>query len=198
MAKRKMVVNTDLGMVDYLVMVNEIVLEYFNEDGEYQPQIGTINAMRLFYNKCVVESKFDAPHDIVDAMDMETMIEDDDFIEAFNNAIVGNYPGIRMDFANAYRDALEIVETKKNSIERAFVSIKKSISAILDTINPLLSDDHIDKVSEIARDVANGKISAEAVVDAYGKSNRFKQVINSGEKSKDADKNVVSIDHLKK
>jgi hypothetical protein len=103
-----------------------------------------------------------------------------------------------MDFANAYRDALEIVETKKNSIERAFVSIKKSISAILDTINPLLSDDHIDKVSEIARDVANGKISAEAVVDAYGKSNRFKQVINSGEKSKDADKNVVSIDHLKK
>lgn len=194
MKTKKMVVNTNLKMVDYLVMVNEIVLEYFNEEGEYQPQIGTLNAMRLFYNNCVVESKFDISHDIVDAMDMEPIVNDDEFIAAFNDAIIGDCPGICMDFANAYKDALDIVETKKTSIERAVNSVKNMITSILDVINPLLSDEHIDKVSEIARDVSNGKISAEAVIDAYGKSKRFKEVISSGEK----DSNVVPIDHLKK
>ena len=131
MRKQKIVVNTELSMIDYLVMVNDMVLEYFNEDGEYQPHIGMLNVMRLFYNHCVIESKFDTPHDIIDAMDMEIIVEDDDFLNAFNDAII-----------------------------------------------PLLTDEHIDKVSEIARDVASGKLSAEAIVDAYGKSNRFKQVVN--------------------
>lgn len=178
MKTKKMKVNTSLGMVEYLTMVNEIVLEYFDEDGNYQPQIGILNAMRLFYNECVIESKFELPHDITDAMDMEIMVTDDEFVNEFNNAIIGDIPGIRFDFANAYKDAMDIVETKKSSIERAVDSVKKMIISILDVINPLLSDEHIDKVAEIAHDVANGKISAEAVVDAYGKSNRFKEVIS--------------------
>ena len=178
MKTKKMKVNTYLGMVEYLTMVNEIVLEYFDEDGNYQPQIGILNAMRLFYNECVIESKFELPHDITDAMDMEIMVTDDEFVSEFNNAIIGDIPGIRFDFANAYKDAMDIVETKKSSIERAVDSVKKMIFSVLDVINPLLSDEHIDKVAEIAHDVANGKISAEAVVDAYGKSNRFKEVIS--------------------
>lgn len=127
-------------------------------------------------------------------MDMEIIVEDDDFLDAFNDAIVGDSSGIRMNFSNAYKDAMDIVETKKQSIERAVDSIKKALSSIVDTINPLLTDEHIDKVSEIARDVANGKLSAEAIVDAYGKSERFKQVVNSNEK----DEKVVPIDHLTK
>lgn len=189
MKTKKMKVNTYLGMVEYLTMVNEIVLEYFDEDGNYQPQIGILNAMRLFYNECVIESKFELPHDITDAMDMEIMVTDDEFVSEFNNAIIGDIPGIRFDFANAYKDAMDIVETKKSSIERAVDSVKKMIFSVLDVINPLLSDEHIDKVAEIAHDVANGKISAEAVVDAYGKSNRFKEVISQ---EKDTS-NVVSF-----
>ena len=178
MKTKKMKVNTSLGMVEYLTMVNEIDLDYFDEDGNYQPQIGILNTMRLFYNECVIESKFELPHDITDAMDMEIMVTDDEFVSEFNNAIIGDIPGIRFDFANAYKDAMDIVETKKSSIERAVDSVKKMIISVLDVINPLLSDEHIDKVAEIAHDVANGKISAEAVVDAYGKSNRFKEVIS--------------------
>ena len=101
MKTKKMKVNTYIGMVEYLTMVNEIVLEYFDEDGNYQPQIGILNAMRLFYNECVIESKFELPHDITDAMDMEIMVTDDEFVNEFNNAIIGDRPGIRFDFANA-------------------------------------------------------------------------------------------------
>ena len=199
MRKQKMVVNTELNMIDYIVLVNEMVLEYFNDDGEYQPHIGMLNVMRLFYNSCVVESKFDNPHDIVDAMDMEIIVEDDDFLNAFNDALVGNVPGVRFDFANAYKDAMDIVENKKHSIERAVDSIKKLLSSILDVVNPLLTDEHMSMVSEIAKNVGNGNISAEAIVDAYGKSKRFQQVINSKEKDESVDKNnVISIDHLAK
>jgi len=177
-----MVVNTELNIIDYIVLVNEMVLEYFNDDGEYQPHIGMLNVMRLFYNNCVVESKFDNPHDIVDAMDMEIIVEDDDFLNTFNDALVGNIPGVRFDFANAYKDAMDIVENKKHSIERAVDSIKKLLSSIFDIVNPLLTDEHMDMVAEIAKNVGNGNISAEAIVDAYGKSKRFQQVINSKEK----------------
>lgn len=194
-----MVVNTELNMIDYIVLVNEMVLEHFNDEGEYQPHIGMLNVMRLFYNSCVVESKFDNPHDITDAMDMEIIVEDDDFLNAFNDALVGNVPGVRFDFANAYKDAMDIVETRKQSVGHIAGSIKKAISSILDTINPLLTDEHINKVTEIAKDVAGGKLSAEAIVDAYGKSKRFQQVINPKEKDEPVDKNnVISIDHLAK
>lgn len=182
MKKQKIIINTELSMIDYLVMVNNMVLEYFNDDGEYQPHIGMLNVMRLFYNSCVVESKFDNPHDIVDAMDMEVIVEDDDFLNAFNDALVGNVPGVRFDFANAYKDAMDIVENKKHSIERAVDSIKKLLSSILDVVNPLLTDEHMSMVSEIAKNVGNGNISAEAIVDAYGKSDRFKQVANKRRK----------------
>lgn len=198
MKKQTIVVDTELSMVDYLVMVNEMVLEYFNEDGEYQPHIGMLNVMRLFYNNCVKESKFDKPHDITDAMDMEIIVEDDTFLDAFNDAIIGT-PGIKMDFANAYKDAMDIVETKKHSVERAVDSIKRAITSILDIVNPLLTDEHMDMVSEIAKNVGNGNLNAAAIVDAYGKSDRFKQVINSNEKDETVNTdNLVSIDHLKK
>lgn len=182
MKTEKMIVNTKLKMIDYFVIVNEIALEFFDEEGEYQPQIGMFNAMRLFYNNCVIQSKFDIPHNITDAMDMEPLINDEEFIMAFNNAIVSDYSKINIDFANAYKNALDIVETKKKSFERIIDSAKNIITSILDIINPILSDEHIDKVSEIAQDISNGKISAEAVIDAYGKSKRFEEVINSKEK----------------
>lgn len=83
-----MTVKTELGIIGYVSMVDEIVLEYFNADGEYQPHIGMLNAMRLFYNECVKESKFDEQlaHDNIDAMEMEALVADQEFIEAYNRA----------------------------------------------------------------------------------------------------------------
>ncbi|MCD7891640.1 MAG: hypothetical protein LUG26_07845 [Ruminococcus sp.] len=85
-----MTVNTKLSLFDYLAMVENIASEFIDEkSGVYQPHIGQLNAMRLFYNFCVTESKFDDKyeHNIVDAEDMEEIVADEEFIEAFNNAI---------------------------------------------------------------------------------------------------------------
>lgn len=161
-------VDTKLDIIDYVSMVNEIVLEFFNSDGVYQPHIGKLNAMRLFYNKCVTKSKFDVSlgHDIIDAMDMVLIVKDNNFIEKYNEAIAaGSY--IQLDFGNAYKDAMEIVDVKKSSFGSAVEIVKNMIMGIVDKVSPILTPENIENVSKIAADISEGKLSAESLVDAY-------------------------------
>ena len=176
----KMDINTKLGIVDYMAMVNEISEEYFDITGEYQPQFGELNAMRLFYNKCVTKSKFDERfgHNIVDALDMESLVADKQFIEEYNKAITGDGI-IRLDFCNAYRVALDIVKNRKSSIESIINSIKNGLNDMINMLSPALSDENMSNISKIAESISNGGISADAIVEAYGKSKRFQDVVNS-------------------
>lgn len=162
-------VNTKLALFDYLAMVRDIASEFINdEDGTYQPQIGKLNAMRLFYNSCVTKSRFDKKygHDVIDASDMEEIVTDNEFMKAFNEAIIGDGT-IQYDFANAYKDAIEIVDVKKTSFGSAVNIIGSMINKIFDSVSPLLTEENIKVVSQIAKDMSDGKISAEAIVDAY-------------------------------
>lgn len=161
-------VNTKLELFDYLAMVNEIALEFFSDDGVYQPHIGEINAMRLFYNQCVTKSKFDEKysHDIVDAMDMVDIVNDTGFIGAYNEAITSN-TYTSLDFGNAYRNAMEIVNVKKSSFGNAVKIVGSMLNRFTDSISSVLTDENIEKVSQIAKEISNGNISAEAVVNAY-------------------------------
>ena len=52
-------VKENFEIVDFATMVDSIVAEYFDAEGNYTPHIGMLNAMRVFYNECVTESKFD-------------------------------------------------------------------------------------------------------------------------------------------
>lgn len=162
-------VNTKLALFDYLAMVRDIASEFINdEDGTYQPQIGKLNAIRLFYNNCVTKSKFDKKygHDVIDASDMEEIVADDKFMKAYNKAIIGD-GATQYDFANAYKDAIEIVNVKKTSFGSAVNIIGSMINKIFEGVSPLLTEENIEIVSQIAKDMSNGKVSAEAIVDAY-------------------------------
>lgn len=179
-------VNTKLALFDYLAMVKEIAYEFINdEDGTYQPQIGKLNAMRLFYNHCVIKSRFDEKygHDVIDADSMEEIVADDGFIEAFNKAIECDRT-IRYDFANAYRDAMEIVNVKKTSFGSAVNIVGSMINKIFESVSPLLTEENINIVSQIAKDMSEGKVSAEAIVDAY--ANRLAE-------SSDTDTKVIPL-----
>lgn len=164
-------INTNLALFDYVVMVNEIALEFFNEDGVYQPHIGKINAMRLFYNNCVTKSAYDEKygHDIVDPMDMVDIVSDKDFIYAYNEAVNVGQHSESLNFGNAYKDAISIVDVKKSSFGNSVEIIGSMINRIADNISHVLTDENIEKVSKIAKGISEGKISAEAIVDAYAK-----------------------------
>lgn len=144
--ERVMVINTNLSVVDFVVMVDDIAIEYFDISGEYTPHIGLLNVMRLFYNKCVKESKYDedVPHEVADIMLMKDIVADKDFIRCFNEAIEER--GYALNFATAYSEAMKIVDQKKSSIFNVIDIIKNSLMQLVGNMNETLASDKIDKV----------------------------------------------------
>lgn len=189
-------VDTDLDAIKYLVLVSDIVDGYFADDGTYQPQFGIINVMRDFYNLCIVDCDFKKEHgdNITDVSDMFEIAEDYDFIEEFNEAIRSDGPNIDFTFGYACATAQDIINTKKTTFTYVLDGIKSLVSSILIKLSDTFTEDTIEKLSEIAAKVNNAGDFATALVDAYGESARFNEVINSGH----ADDNVANLADFKR
>lgn len=166
------------SIYDYVAIVNSIAQEYFDEFGNYTPQFGLLNAMRVFYNDCVIESKFNVPHDISKAEDMQIFINDEEFIESFNESIA-SYGVVKLDFSNAYKDAMDIVNYKKNTNNELVTMIKQEISNISNLLSNLTSNDSIEKLEKIASEISSGNLSSEAIADAVGGSDYIKKLLSS-------------------
>ena len=106
---------------------------------------------------------------------MDVLVEDEEFINQFNEAIKGDGK-MRLDFANAYAEAMEIVNTKKDSFNSMANTLKTVINSVMEKMSPILSGDAIQKFTEIADNIAKGNIGADAFVEAYGKSQRIKDI----------------------
>lgn len=162
-----MIIKKNLSVIDYVTLVNGIANDFFDsETGEYTPHIGRLNAMRLFYNECVTESKFDLPHDFEDALQMDVLVEDEEFIREFNVAVVGDGV-IRLDFANAYADAMEAVSAKKNSFGNAVNIIRKAIEKVSESISSVITDESLEKLTKIADSVNTNNLNLDSFVKAY-------------------------------
>lgn len=185
--ENNMVIKNKFNVVEYVSLVNDIAEEFFDDEGDYIPHIGRLNIMRLFYNKCVVESKFDLSHNFQDALQLDYLVGDEDFIKAFNEAVAGDGM-FRLDFANAYADAMSIVNERKSSVNNIIRKVEKGIAKITDKISPILSEDNITSLSQIAQDISNGKLSAESIVEAYANSQRFKELVDNNKSA-----NIVPI-----
>lgn len=163
-------VNTKLALFDYMALVQEIAYGFIDyETGTYQPHIGNLNAMKLFYNRCVIESKFDEkyPHNVTNVDAMAEIISDDDFMEAFNKAIKHDGETVGYDFANAYKDALDIVNVKKTSFGLILNVVNTLLEGLKEKVMPLLTEENTKSIHKIAEEISGGKTSAEAVVNAY-------------------------------
>lgn len=189
--KRKFNCNTSMSVVDYAILVESMASEFFNlETGEYQPHLGTLNVMRVFYNTFYRDMEKDDA--IIDALDMNEIVDDEEFIEAFNNAI-DSCSGFRLDFANAYRDVIDIVETRKTSVGRMFAGIKNGIEELVEVITPTMDEENINKIFSVVQEIAKGNVNMSKIVKTYGKDNVATQSDNVTQTGK-----VVSIDHAKK
>lgn len=178
MENKDFVVKSNLGVVEYAMLVDNIASGFFDEEGTYTPHFGKINAMGVFYNSCVVDSKFNIEHNIVDALDMDVLVEDEEFITAFNNAVKGD-GAIRLDFSNAYADAMKIVKTKKSSVGSLLGTVRNMLLELVETFKPELEKLDMDKLMKIADDLSNGAISADAIVEAYGNSKTLQDTLNT-------------------
>lgn len=172
-----MKVDTNLNLVLYTLMVDNIAENFFSK-GEYKPHYGNLNAMRHFYNECVKESKFDEeyPHEIINGFEMADIVADEEFIIAFEQAIFAENGGFGYTFGRAYREALDIVNTKKSSIGNLIEIVSAGINGLVDVVTPAFSEENLAKISDIAKNIANGNLSADAVVDAYAKTTRIDDI----------------------
>lgn len=159
-------IKDNLDIVAYGAAVQEIAQKFFDGDGNYAPHIGKANAMLVFYNYFVTESKFnDIP---VEEFDTDQFFADEEFLEEYNKALVNNQR-IRFNFGNAYADALEIVNTRKSSIYTIIDRIQAGLEGLVDKISPVITEENLNKLAKISDDVAKGDLSAESVLKAIGK-----------------------------
>lgn len=176
----KFIFDTRFNAVDYAMIVEDLADSYFYSNGEYAPHVGLINSMRIFYNRCVKECKFDEdiPHNTNSLSDVAKLAADEDFIEAYNHALMCG--GVRLDFANAYKDALAIVDVKKGSLNRFVDIVKNAIDKNLSRLESVLTEENIAALQKIAESFSKGIPLSESIVDAYIKKKAH--ISNSGDK----------------
>lgn len=144
-------IDANLSISEYMDVVSEIVDGFFDDDGNYVPHIGNIAAMEAFFNHCVKEHKYELPAESDEVpYPIDIVFADEEFIAAFNDAVDDTYR-TAINFGNAYRDALKIVDDKKGSLGRAVVMISSFVERYF-------TPDNMAKL--------------------FGESNRFQEIAN--------------------
>ena len=169
---------TNLDLMEYLQIVEKIADNYFDENGEYQPHYGKLYAMTMFYNFCVTEYPYKAEHEVItDALDMREVVNDSGFIEAFNAAI--DTLEVGYTFADAYNDALNIVNAKINSFGCLVEYAKSVVSRAGEMVGRFFNEETLNQILEVGASLAETDSIGGAIVGAYSKSDRFKELVNS-------------------
>jgi beta-mannanase len=164
----KIIVLDNVDIVTYSAAVNEIAKKFFDEDDNYTPQFGRANAVGVFFNRFVDIVSLEAYFADYDGeINIDLFLADENCLNVYNEALK-NGAGYRLNFANAYADAMDIVKTKNTTIGGAVELFRSAISKIADKINPIFTDENIAKLEKISADVAKGDLSADSVVKALG------------------------------
>lgn len=183
--------NENLGINEYIFATDKIAQVYFDGDNQYQPHIGLLETMWLFYSLCVTETKYDKDINVkLDEMEKarkekntddnskqmfdltiyQDLFSDDEFVKEFNNVVTSyKKPNYGLTFGSAFRSAMEIVKTKRNSVNSLEYTITKILTELADKFENLISPDKIEELTDIAKRIQTGETAADAVVQAYGK-----------------------------
>lgn len=176
-------INDKLSLIEYMATINNISKEFFDDNGDYTPQFGKLNAMRLFYNICVKDDIANLPHNISDAFQMEELVKDKRFISEFDIAIKNKYSS-ELTFSNAYNTAIDIVKNKRNSANRIVDMLQKMLSNLLGDIIDSLSEENLNKIEKIAKDISDGKISNDTIMQALENSDYRKKLLEDTQSEK--------------
>ena len=174
--------NNKLSLIDYITVIGNIVNQFFDsETSEYTPQVGEIYAVCEYYNYCVTleDGEDDKVHPIEDIMKAEALFDNVDFMVQYNNEINGSdyfTEEVNLTFGHAYHVALDIVENKKSDANAFANAITLGLKAIFSSFTESFSNENLQKLAEIGKQIADGDITSEVIAKAYEKSSRFKNL----------------------
>ena len=147
------------------------------DNGEYAPHLGLLNTMKIFYDNCVTESPLDAEirnaeNEISNLAAVTALASNSDFIEVFNDALVTDCR--KFDSANAYADAMQIVDNQKSSMWTLLNIAQNAMNGLVAKIAPALTPENLAAMQKIAKGITENTPTAEAVVKAYADSELLK------------------------
>ena len=143
-------IDTKVGVVEYINLVEDIAAGFIAEDGSYIPHAGRLHAMQIFYENFY--AKDDEPKPAGDNPSaFDTVFSDEDFIYAYRDALDdGDLPCL--NFSNAYSDAMQIVSDRRSSLIRGVNMVSKFIEQYF-------TPDNMAKI--------------------FGESNRFNEIVGA-------------------
>lgn len=154
---KDIIVFDNVDIVTYSAAVREIAEKFFDEDGNYTPYFGRINSIGVFFNRFVdpvgLEAFF-ADKEIT----IDLLASEEGCLQLYNGAL-NRYRGFRLDFANAYADALDIVKQRNTTIGGVASTIINSLENLVDTISPAFTNDNMDTIAKIAKEISDGRIN---------------------------------------
>ena len=160
-------INTNFNIAEYIQVVEDLIDGYFGLSGEYEPYMGRIESMRIFYNHCVKETILDLPETIVDDIEaMDKLVSNKDFIDAYNDGINTSVTEC-LDFGNAVHDAYESIQVRIRSTNDAFSNLINSITKLTDNMANTMKPETAKALIKISEEISNGKLSVDNIVDAF-------------------------------
>ena len=155
-------------VANYLNLV-DVLCEGFFFLGNYSPARGRINAIRHFYNICVLDDIDGLEHNIQDDIEIDKLLLNEEFRKEFSTEISDMNKSNELTFGMAYHDAVEMVNTKKSALGQITDAILSLVSDFTDKISGTFSEESLSRMEKIAEDIKDGKIGESAIVEAVGK-----------------------------
>lgn len=170
MSDKEIIVNYNVDIITYSAAVHDIVKKFFDKEDNYTPHFGRANAVGVFFNYFVDDVSLAAYFSDVDGdLDLDFLLSNEDCMKIYNDALTKT-DYYRLDFANAYGDAMEIVRVKSSTLVGAIGQFRDIVVQAIDKISPVFTEDNIAKLTRISDEVSNGNLSAESIVAAFGNS----------------------------
>lgn len=118
-------IDTRVGAVEYIGLVEDIAAGFIAEDGSYIPHAGRLHAMQIFYeNFYAKESEHKSVEEDPSALD--AVFGNEDFIVAYRDALDGDALPC-LNFSAAYSDAMQIVSDRRSSLSRGVNMVSKFV-----------------------------------------------------------------------
>lgn len=176
-----MTINRKLSVIDYALVVENIVHGYFGVNGEYQPHIGRVNAMRLFWNHCVTLTKYDKEigHNVSNPIQLNDVFTDKEFIAAYYDE---PWDEEGLTFDNAYNDAHLIIKDKLQSVNRIFDRASNLIENFMDRASESFDPELLNAIKSIANELGADKNMIDAIADLYQDSASYKNNIEMADR----------------
>lgn len=164
-----MKINTKLTMSQFMKITQEIFEGYFDLDGNYSPAMGDLLTLNIFYDTCISEYELQAdPNDL--EVKLNELISNEEIMRGYQHAMYSD----SFDFGHARLNASGMVENKLNHPTSKIDEFIDKLIDIAGTFESKFSGIDATKITDALKSLDLNNLNAQAIVDAYSETERFK------------------------